>query len=323
MLLKIVEANEKQLAKWDDFIEESVNGTIFHRRDFLSYHGSRFIEKEKWLIIVNGDSPIAQIVLTIDDDGNEIVAKSPYGASYGGITFKTYPTYHHGKEIVHLLLEYLKDNNVNRFIITPPIACCSDKSLDTFYFNLLEAGFKSINRDISSVVIFKENKPIRGEISPNARNMFNKAVKAGVTIVKKGDLNDFWKVMESTFAKHGTSPTHTKKQFEMLTRLLPERIYVDIAYKDNLPIAGIGYFKINKNVNSSYYFCQSTEYQNLQGLSMLVLTALEDSQMDGYKYFDFGTSTVTMIAKENIFNFKENYTKVGFFRETFEWKMSK
>ena len=177
-----------------------------------------------------------------------------------------------------------------------------------------------MNRDISSAVYLDNTAQISETMTSRARNSARKASKSGVIVVRRGELSDFWVVMEKTFQKLGIRPAHTLQEFHALSERFPEDIYVDIAYLDQRPIAGIGYFVINERVNSSFYFCQDPEFQNRHALSLLVSEALFDSQHSGFKWFDFGTSSVSMRGKENLFRFKESFGAVGLFRETYLWK---
>lgn len=315
-MLQIIKASDNFLKKWDDLISQSINGTIFHKRTFLSYHGDKFKDKEKYLVVLDGTNPLAQISLSIDGK----VAKSPYGASYGGFVFQKLLSYHEGKEVVECLIRYLKKERIRQFRIIMPPAYCSKYSLDTFYFNLMENGFKSINRDIENVVCFSQ-EPIEQQAATRGRRMAKKALSKKIQIqTKTNSLKDFYQIMEKTFKKHGQNPTHSKEELNTLIKLLPGKIYFDIAYKDDMPIAGIGFFEVNQRVNSSFYLCQDPAFQNYQGQSLLILEALKRTQKEGFLFFNFGTSSINMVAKENIFTFKENFSKTGFFRETFEWQ---
>ncbi len=84
-------------------------------------------------------------------------------------------------------------------------------------------------------------------------------------------------------------------------------------------MAGIAYFVINRFVNSSFYLCQRPDRRHLNGLTLCILRGLERAQSDGYRWFDFGTSTAGMQPRENIFRFKEQFGSVAQFRETFAW----
>jgi hypothetical protein len=317
--VKIVEASARQLESWDDRVAQSINGTIFHTRRFLGYHGERFSKTERFLVALDGQSVKAQITLTVEDDQGERIARSPYGGSYGSFVFLDFPTFAASQELVLSFNDYLRDEKVARLVMTPPIACCARDALDTFYFSLLTNGYRSVNRDLSSVVNLHSGD-VTAAVSSRARNMSRKALARDVT-VRQGNLGDFWHVLQLTFGRHGTQPTHDLDALKYLSSELPDRIYFDIAY-DNKgeALAGIGYFVINSRVNSSFYLCQDPFRAEDQALSLLIMHALERSQEAGYSYFDFGTSTVGMVPRENIFRFKESYSKTGMFRETFQWE---
>ena len=108
--MTLQEANEKQLARWDSFVDQSINGTIFHKRKFLAYHGDKFKGKEHFLVVLKGTEVVAQISLAfLEGPDGKVEAKSPYGASYGGFVFSHCPSYGEGREIASLLTAYLRD----------------------------------------------------------------------------------------------------------------------------------------------------------------------------------------------------------------------
>jgi hypothetical protein len=156
-------------------------------------------------------------------------------------------------------------------------------------------------------------------VSSRARNTARRAEREGVVVEHRAPLSQFWPVLEATFERHGAPPTHTEDELARLAESLPSRVYVDVAYHDHTPVAGVAYFVINRYVNSSFYFCQRPDRRELNGLTLCVLRGLERAQSAGYRWFDFGTSTAGMQPRENIFRFKESFSPVGQFRETFEW----
>jgi len=318
--IRVVEAEGKQLERWDDDVERSVNGTIFHLRRFLAYHGDRFRDVERFLLVLDGDSLVAQLPAAVEDSPEGRTLRSPYGASYGGFAFQRYPTFSQATGVVEALLEWLDGEQIGRATLTPPIAACASLPLDVGSFALLAGGFESVNRDISSVFRLDPNVPIPQAVTSRGRNTAHKAEREGVTVQTRGDLDDFWTVLEATFSRHGTQPTHTREDFARLAETLPDRVYADLAYHGGEPVAGVGYFVINSLVNSSFYFCQRPERRELNGLTLCVLRGLERAQEEGYRWFDFGTSTAGMEPRENVFRFKEQFSSVGQFRETFEWR---
>src|SRR5438876_11138995 len=91
--VRIADAEGSWLDQWDDDVDRSVNGTLFHLRRFLAYHGERFRGSERFLLVLDGDSLVAQIPVAITDEPNGRLLRSPYGASYGGFAFRRYPTF--------------------------------------------------------------------------------------------------------------------------------------------------------------------------------------------------------------------------------------
>lgn len=316
--IRIQDASARQLENWDAFNRASVNGTIFQQRNFLAYHGDKFAN-QKFLVVLNGQTVIAQIAMCTALVDGKLVARSPYGGSYGGFVFAQPCDYKCGREIVSAFISLLREMNIDRFIVTPPMAICEAQSLDVFRFNLLEQGFKSTSRDISNVALLQGPEPIFEKITSEARNKARKAKADGVVIRRRAPVGDFWIPLAATFDKHGTPATHTRAELEYLVENLPKEVWVDVAYYNEQPIAGICHFVINKNIDSGFYLVQNPQMRQYRGLTLLVAEALSDAQQAGFKYFDFGTSSIGMVARENVFSFKESFSKVGYFRESFDW----
>jgi len=322
ILIRIQKATHKQLNQWDKYIDSSINGTLFHKFSFLAYHGDKFREKEHYLVVLKGDHPIGHMPLLVDKIEDKRIAKSPYGGSYGGIAFQEYPTYSIGQKIVQELVNYLNKEKIFKFTLTPPIGSCSEKYLDTFYFNLIEAGFTISNRDISSIIKFDPENTISKCITSKARGHANRAIKKGLVIVEKAPVEDFWHVLSATFVKHGVAPTHTQEELYTLSELCKNDIHFDVGYLKGIPVAGICRFRINSRVIMAFYLAQDPVFQSIQALSCLVKNSLEKSEKEKFLYYDFGTSTIDMQARSTIFKFKERFSCTGIFRETYCWYAS-
>lgn len=306
-------------SQWNEFVENSNNGSIFQRLDFLSYHGERFTANEHHLAINKGNTLCGVMPTAIFDENGKRVARSPYGGSYGGCVFRTPLGYRDSCHIIEAILEYFATLQVVDLRLVLPISICHREYSATFCLALIEHGFQCVNRDITSVVNLEHDTPIADKMTSRARNMMRKAQKLGVDIQHNGSIDDFWSVMDKTFAKHEAKPTHTKDEFLHLHKLFPEKIYVDVAYWDHKPIAGIGLVVVNDRVNSSFYLCQDPDNQHVQALSLLIYQALVRAQEKGFRWFDFGTSSVNMKGRANVFQFKESFNAIGIFRETYLW----
>ncbi|MEL6821489.1 MAG: GNAT family N-acetyltransferase, partial [Calditrichota bacterium] len=295
------------------------NTTLFHDLNFLAYHGKRFSDNEHHLMWFNGEALFAVMPMAIFEEKGRMIAKSPYGASYGGIITQKRLTYSKAAECADSLVAYLEEQQVVECRITPPIRCCGVDYDETLLFAMLERGFRITNSDISSVVDLNAGE-IWQNIHSKSRNMVRKAEKLGVTVSFKDGVDSFWELMDATYARHGVNPTHSKEQWTDLQNRFPGRIWCDIAYWDEKPIAGVGHFAINERVDSSFYLARNPEYHDTQGMFLLISEVLKASKEAGYQYFDFGTSSVNMQARANIFLFKERFGAHGEFRHTLSWE---
>jgi hypothetical protein len=320
MTIRICHFDRQDYSKWDQFVEEADGGTIFHRLDFLNYHCDRFAGKEHHLAWYKGETLFGIMPMAVFDEQQQRIARSPYGASYGGPVFKKPLTYSESCEVVETLVDFLNKQGITSCILTLPISCCYKKYSETFRLTLIEHGFSCKNRDISSVTWLASDVPVQDLMEKRARNMARKAQRIGVEIVHLGNLNDFWHILNKTYEKIGTQPTHTLEELQWLSKNLPERVYVDIGLIGGKPVAGICFFVINHLVNSSFYLCQDPEFQDNQALSLLIYQALIRCQQNGYRSFDFGTSSTKMKGKPNLFQFKESFGSVGLFRDTYMWE---
>ena len=316
--IKIIKYTPDYFDKWNTFIESSNNGTIFHRLDFLAYHGRKFLNNEHHLIFLKGEHIFAVMPMAIFEIEGRIIAKSPFGGSYGGIVTREVTNYSTSKKIITLLIDYLNKIAADEIIITDPPSFLSKVPSDTLLFSFLEEGFKITNSDISSIVTLDDQKIDNGMFTTRERNVARKARKANVIAKFNQSIEDFWMVMELTFQKHNAKPTHVYNEWKYLCEKFPNRFWNDVAYIDNKPVAGIGHIKINDLTDSSFYLCNDPEFYETQALSLLIYESLLQAQSIGYKRFDFGTSSVNMVARENIFRFKESFGAIGVFRHTLQ-----
>lgn len=307
--------------EWNRFVERANGGTIFHRLDFLAYHNSRFSENERHLVIVKGDELFGVMPMAVFEENGRTIAKSPYGASYGGPLFRKKLAYSEATSVTEELLDALRSMRVDKLIMTLPIAPAYDEYCETFRLCLYEHGFQAVNRDISSVTATGETREsTERAFESRARNMTRKALKLGVETIHRADLEMFWPVLSRVYEKHQTLPTHSKEELSRLVRAFPAWVYFDVATHEDRVVAAIGHFVANERMDSFFYLANDPAFQELQALSLLISEALGRARDEQFKYCDFGTSSAKMRGRHNIFRFKESFGTVGCFRDTFAWE---
>jgi hypothetical protein len=318
--MEIKLAGEKQLEKWDTFVDASVNGTIFHKRRFLAYHKDKFAGREHYLLVLKGDEAFAQIsfATSVDEEGL-LCGSSPYGASYGGFVFCKSPSYQEGKEAVSLLIDYLRENGIHRFTLRQPPDLFCKSPMGLFIFNLLEAGFVTVNREIFNVVLFNENIRVMDQLKSSVRTQIRKAEQFGLRVDEKAPLSDVYPLIERTIGKFGERPTHSREELQWLSDEFPDEISFCAAYHEGVPIVAVTNFILTPDVASSFYLSTDERYIKMNALRFIVGHVLQRTQDRGFAAYDFGTSTSGLQANEGLLHFKEQFSNGTLFRETLEW----
>lgn len=317
---QIIPYTEEYFDLWNKFIQSSINGTLFHRLDFLEYHGNKFAGNVHNLMWMKGDSLYAVLPMAVFKESDKRIAVSPYGASYGGFVTKRLFGYDKAKALISQFIEYLNEQNIDECRLTFPIRAACKEFSETLFLVLYENGFVLENADISSVVELKEE--IKNKIHSSAKRNVRKAEREGIRFLQDAPLKDFRVPFDKTFQKHNTKPTHSIEELHWLHEHFPSSVFFDVAYHNDLPVSAICHFVQNNRLDSSFYLCNDPEHEKLQGLPSLIFYSLLQARKRGFRYFDFGTSSVNTQGRPNIFRFKEKFGAIGQFRNTFVWKKS-
>ena len=102
--MEIIEYSEKWKEKWDRFVLESNNGTMFHLQKFFDYHNPGKFSFNH-LMFVNKNEIVALLPGSIING----MFESPIGASYGSIVTGDIK-FAEAMDIVSTLLEYGRKN---------------------------------------------------------------------------------------------------------------------------------------------------------------------------------------------------------------------
>lgn len=307
--------------QWNKFVSESNNGTFFHRLDFLSYHKDKYFGEVHNLMWLKNGNLFAILPLVLISGQGNLEAVSPYGASFGGIVTGKVLNYSESCEIADTLINHLTAMGVNRIRMTLTPGFYHTEESDTLFFVFLERGFRIINSDISSAIPLFAPAGYKTYYQRKEKDILRKSKRTEslkVVSRRNSPVEDFWQVVEATFEKHRSKPTHTFQEWKYLCESFPGIFRNDVAYYNEKPVAGIGQIKLNRKVVLSFYLCSDPEYYYLQPLTLLISQAIVSAKDESFMWLDMGTSSYEMKGRDNIFRFKESFGAYGFFRHTIE-----
>ncbi|MFA5775943.1 MAG: GNAT family N-acetyltransferase [Patescibacteria group bacterium] len=324
MSIVIKEIDIKNPAEWDSFVDESYNGTIFHKLGFLQYHPEErftftnlaFYEKEELIAVIPGGLVNG-------------VYKSPIGASYGGFVTKTYE-YSVVEQIIDTFLNHIKCSNVKQIQITAPPYVYSLEEGEVIDFVLKYRGFDERHHLISNIKLLWN---IKGELLDTFSSMHKRAVaksyKLGVSVEINDDYESFYNILLENKKKFNVLPTHTLDEIKKIKRLFPESLKLFMAYdKNKVPVAGILVFVCNKTTLLTFYIAHYYSRQELRAVNRLFYEISLWGIENGYHYLDLGismdtSSTNVMEPSRSLIFFKEGIGSRGFKRTTYQYDFGK
>lgn len=305
---------------WDQFVEKSINGTIFHKHSFLSYHGDKFKDFVN-IFFVKDQDILAAINIGFFNESGKKIAKSPYGGSYGGYVLSEKIKLFELLEIIELTKDYLKNKNINSFTIIPTPHLLYKAPNEILKFSLLSKDFKLAFADISNVKILSEIKDFDSHLylKPRVRGKLRKAIKT-FKVQENAPLSDFYPILLEDKERHsGAKPTHSFQELDFLIKNFSKEIFCDVAYEKNTgtPAAGLCYIRPTATVITAFYICQKNQFLGLNPLLPLFHEGFKKASLLGIKYFDFGTSSVNGILFEGVARYKSMFSDHYFCREKY------
>ncbi len=313
---KVIEYSSENKSEWDEFVDSSSNGTIFHKQAFLEYHhpakfqfNHLMIYKNKNLISVIPGAIVGEMF------------KSPMGASFGGFVIPSNLGIEDGNNIVKSFIKYCAKKRIKEVYITPPMQIYYESFNEVMEYSMHYNHFVTISSLYSSVIDFLK---IHGkeDLSQNTRHKINKSINKGVKIVEKNDFDAFYPILIANKKKFGVSPTHTLEDLKKIDKLLPGKIKLFMAYYNDIPIAGELLFLANKTCVLNFYTMHLYEYRNMFPVNYLIEYATRWCNDNGYRYYDYGVSADTfssdpMEPSWSLIEFKESMRANGCMRNTY------
>jgi len=317
--MEVVNLTQALVTKWDRFIDESDNGTIFHKLKFLSYHNDFSGMKINHLVWLSGSEIFAVLPLFVSLNTKIKYGVSPYGSSFGGIIIKNGINLEKAILIIELLSNYCKSNKIQTLKITFPPSIYSNSRQSYIQYALSKKGASIVKRDLFHIVPLKSNwNELYSSFSSSCRNKIKNA-KIAFTIHENSDINEFYSILVEDKKRQNSEPTHSLKELQLLKEYFPKNIIVDISIShQNGAKAAICYFDCSKDIIMTFYMCQEDNALGYNGINALLEIGMKRSLNEGKKYLDFGGSTFGYeISNLGVSKFKESFSSTTDLRDTF------
>ncbi|MFH0736598.1 MAG: GNAT family N-acetyltransferase [bacterium] len=315
--MEIAEYSLAWKEKWDKFVLESNNGTMFHMQKFFDYHIPGKFTFNHLMFVDKGE-----IIALLPGSLKNGIFESPVGASYGSIVTKDI-TFKESLDLVQLLINYGKANNIKEFYLTPAPMIYEKYQNQNLDFAMLWLGFKFSLHYISSAIKLDKNTDIISRFHSSTRRNIRKSLSNTDIRVEINERYDqFYPILLDNKARHNVKPTHSLDDLIKLSQLMPENLKLFMVYYKDKPIAGSSMFFANNTVAICFYNMLIYDYQYLKPIQRVMYEVVKYCTENNYQYVDIGVSQDTkaenpMTPSINLIDFKEKFDAKTIMRNTF------
>jgi Acetyltransferase (GNAT) domain len=307
------------LVAWKRFLADSNNGTLFHDLDFLAYHPpGRYDFRHLTASRANRIEALIPGALTTDG-----IFVSLAGASIGGPVVKKSMPVQACVELIQALQVYAKSAGWQGIEITLPPPVYYSEPDQVIEFALHRNGFELVHRSIPLLI------PLDRQRSDHYQHLFRQSQRSyvracrrkGVIVTEAGveGLGEFLELFAETYVRLQARPTHTPEEINSLFQQLPGCLRIWSANLEGTTIASVLMFVLNRNVCTSFYICDRTEYRGFHGITVLLAEAADTLAARGFRYLDLGPSASTAHFNQGVVNFKESLGARAFCRDRWRW----
>jgi CelD/BcsL family acetyltransferase involved in cellulose biosynthesis len=298
---------------WDEFCENSLNGTFLHSRRFLGYHGKRF--EDLSVVLMDAGSTVGLFPAASAPGDPSAVVSHP-GATYGGIVHQGRLTGSRMAAAMHALTEHYALTGARRLVykLVPHIYARAPAQDDLYA--IAQMGAIRVRCELSCAIELAHQRPR----SERRRRGLKKAQKL-VTLASEPTLvGDLWSVIAANLSReYGAVPVHSVDELALLASLFPGQVLIRCARIADRVEAGIVLFNL-ENVWHAQYIAASERGYEASALDAVFDAAIGEAQERGVRYFDFGTSNEDggKILNAGLYQFKAEFGGGGVAYETYE-----
>lgn len=281
--------NEDEYKKWDEFVESSLQGSIFHKSFWLN----AVCESFKILVCEENNKIIGGIPLT---PIYKKIYKNPKLTPKLGIVLQNsdssikYTTkLSKETEIIEFLISNLPDYNI------------FDYGFDYNFTNFMPFIWSEFNFKIGYTYVLEDlsdTNKILENMQYDVRYSINRAIKKGITVTSDYNIEDFYEVNKKTFSRQNIEIPYTFDYIKKIDTILNENNSRKIlfAIDENKNIIAAVYLIYDKKC--TYYLMGGADpkYRDTGAQTLLVWEGIKfAANVSGS--FDFEGSIVKTIEK--------------------------
>ena len=323
--------NSLEINNFDNFIDNSLNGTIFHKKAFLNYHPQDRFEDNSLLFYKKSKLIAVFPAAKMTNNEGKTTLKSHPGSSYGGLVIDKKMGIADTFDLIDSLTNYARENSFDFIEFRLPEKIFYNSNLDNIDFCLLHLGFYREAEELSNCIeltqfkgldfesfiskfksdpLFKSNN----KVDRNYRHSLPYNLNAEFT-KSQNEIGEFYEVLCKTLTKFNTKPVHSLLELNKILDTF-SNTHIFVVKHNEKVIAGQFLLKVNQNGYHMFYNAMDYEFQNMRPANFGMLHLIYNLAQKGEKYYNLGISTEKggKVINYGLFDFKESFNSEGIIR---------
>ena len=328
-MIEILKYENNMSGTWDQFVDRSINGTIFHKRAFLSYHIDREFEDCSFIFKKRGEIIAVFPAAIIQENKKKILFSHP-GASFGGlISFNS--TLSEILEIINLIESYCLKLSIGQIRVVPTPQVYQNQLNESILYALHWKNYLIYEQYYSSIIPINKNisdhLAIINKNKSRSKDYYDNLINSNhLNIEWSSSIDEFYPILEENKRKHNSKPTHSLKELHKLQALFPNELKLILVKKKDVVLGGNLIFVANSRVAIIFYNMIDYKFVNLQIAPIQVIESIKWAYKNNYKFLDFGISHQPqhinpLTPKMSLIKFKDEFGAVGSLRLIFNKKL--
>jgi hypothetical protein len=288
---------EPEFRRWDRFVEESVQGTIFHSSGWIT-STAKILQMSPVIIgvfdhseINGGCSFYRQDLFGFYKKATTEVTLTPYGgfviANPKSIHVRECETREH--EIVSLILEKIQTLNLCNVTLTN-----GPGLVDMRPFS--QKGWKETVR---YCYIFPLSVSVEEHLSKKTRWSLHKAKKAGIIVRQKWDKDLYWDLTLNTYGKQGIQPPYSRELLFSFLETLEHTRSGEMWIAETTTGEGAAAEIVIGDSPVAYRWlaASNTDYSDTEAPTLLLFEVMKHAQEKGFKKINLMAANTPRLAK--------------------------
>lgn len=288
-----------QKDRWNAFLTGAKNATFLFNRDYMDYHGDRFVDHS--LMIRRGNTLVGLVPANLASDGRLI---SHEGLTYGGLVVHREAKL---KEVIgcfYSVMRHLSEEQISQWIYKRIPGFYNTIPDDDVAYALFLTDARLYRRDCAMTILGEDRLPF----TKTRHALVKKSANCGIRMVQEASFEPFWDkvLVPQLAARHGVKPVHSLQEISLLASRFPESIKQFSAYCGDEIVSGATIYETPTVAHMQYAAVTD------KGRQMGALAGLFNFLIEHYEnkdFFDFGTSNESQgcVINHGLLKWKEGF----------------